>query len=67
MCKQMHAFAEDGRPVLIIRQDNSGENKKLIKRVQSSDWKLNIIFESMAKETPQQNSKVEVGFTTIAK
>ena len=35
------------------------------KRCASADWKLGIEFEYTAQDTPQQNSMVEVGFTTI--
>ena len=35
-------------------------------RCKSADWKLPIDFEYTAARTPQQNSKVEVGFAVIA-
>jgi len=52
--------------VKIIRLDNAGENKALKRRCQSKDWKLNLQFEFTARDTPQQNSRAEVGFATIA-
>ena len=52
-------------PVKTVRCDNGGENLKLEKRCNGVEWKLNVNFEYTAKDTPQQNSLVEVGFTTI--
>ena len=48
-----------------VRCDNGGENIKPEKRLNSVDWKLNVDFEWTVRDTPQQNSMVEVGFTTI--
>ncbi len=53
-------------PILIICQDNAGENKKLIALAHSKEWKLNTAFENTAQKPPQQNSKAETGFTVIA-
>jgi hypothetical protein len=39
MCQHIQAQAARGHPVLIMRQDNAGENKKLEKRFHSADWK----------------------------
>jgi hypothetical protein len=49
-----------------MRQDNAGENKKLEKRLQSADWKLQVKMEYTAADTPQQNTLVEVKFTYLA-
>jgi hypothetical protein len=46
--------------------DNAGENKLLAARIRHSDWKLPIIVEWTARDTPQQNAPTEVGFATIA-
>ena len=46
--------------------DNAGENKMLEEQCKSADWKLNIKFEYTARNTPQHNHLVEVGFATIA-
>ena len=54
-----------GMAVKNIRCDNCGENVKLEKRCNGVEWKLNLTFEYTARDTPQQNSLVEVGFTTI--
>ena len=35
MCKLMHSKMKRGHPILIIHQDNAGENKKLITLVHS--------------------------------
>eukprot|EP00957_Ditylum_brightwellii_P144334 10995420-Ditylum_brightwellii.AAC.2 len=34
-------------------------------RANSASWKLNLVFEYMIRDLPQQNSLVEVSFTTI--
>jgi hypothetical protein len=47
--------------------DNAGENKKLIERLRSSDWKMNPVVEYTPRDTPQYNHLVEVGFPTIRK
>ena len=66
MCKRMHRAKKSGRPVLYLRQDNAGENLKLAARCKSADWKLNPKVEYTAKKTPQQNSRAETSFATIA-
>lgn len=62
----MHRAKKSGRPVLYLRQDNTGKNLKLVARCKSADWKLNLKVEYTAKKTPQQNSQAETYFTTIA-
>jgi hypothetical protein len=49
-----------------LRMDNAGENKSLADRMKHKDWKLPIIVEWTARDTPQQNSPVEVGFSTLS-
>jgi hypothetical protein len=56
---------QQGRDVRYLRMDNAGENIDLSKRIKSSDWKLPITVELTARDTPQQNSSVEVGFATL--
>jgi hypothetical protein len=63
MCQRIQAQTARGCPVLIIRQDNAGKNKKLEKRLHSVDWKLPVKMEYTAVNTPQQNTLVEVKFT----
>jgi hypothetical protein len=46
--------------------DGAGENKKLQKRSDSKDWKLEIDYEITARATPQQNHLAELGFATLA-
>lgn len=65
-CERLSKWKERGMPVLIIRQDNAGENKALQARTQSADWKLVIQFEYTAPGTPQENSLVERAFAEIA-
>ena len=56
-----------GLPVQTVRCDNSGENIKLQETCSNKEWKLNVNFEFTSRETPQQNSIVEVGFATLLK
>ncbi len=53
MCQHIQAQTARGYPVLIMRQENAGENKKLEKRLQSADWKLPGKMEYTAANTPQ--------------
>jgi hypothetical protein len=66
MCKLMQHKMKRGYPILIIRQDNAGENKRLITLAHLKEWKLDTSFKNTACKTPQQNSKAETGFTVIA-
>ena len=65
-CEQFQKWKQSGKQVKYVRLDNAGENKKLQKRCESSDWKLGIKFEYTARATPQQNSLSEVSFATVA-
>ncbi len=65
MCELMQSEMKRSHPILIVRQDNAGENKQLIKLAHSKDWKLSVAFENTARQTPQQNSKAETGFTVV--
>ncbi len=65
MCNLMHSEAEHGYPIRVLRQDNAGENVKLIKTAKGKDWKLTFDVEYTARKTPQQNSHVETSFTII--
>jgi hypothetical protein len=66
MCQRIQAQTARGYPVLIMRQDNAGENKKFEKRLQSTDWKPPVKMEYTAANTPQQNALVEVKLTYLA-
>jgi hypothetical protein len=66
MCQRIQAQTARGYPVLIIKQDNAGENKKLKKRLHSADWKIPVKMEYTAANTLQQNPLVEVKFTYLA-
>ena len=65
-CAQLHRWMKRGIGIRKIRCDNAGENKAWEARCHSADWKLDVQFEYTAARTPQQNSKVEVGFAIIA-
>ena len=54
---------EQGKPVKYIRCDNAGENLSLQQSLDNEG--MNIKFEFTARETPQQNGKVERAFATL--
>ena len=64
-CVKLNCLKEGGKPVKYIRLDNAGENISSQKCSESAAWKLSLEFEFTARDTPQQNSLVEVRFTTI--
>ena len=55
MCVFMQQEMSRGHPISIIRQDNAGENKKLVTLAHSQEWKLATIFENTARKAPQQS------------
>jgi hypothetical protein len=65
MCEFMQREKMCGHPILIIRQDNAGKNKKLVTLAHSKEWKLETNFENTARKTPQQNSYAELAFMVI--
>ena len=42
------------------------QNKKLVMQLQSTSWKTPVAVEYTTRDTPQQNSPVEVGFYALA-
>jgi hypothetical protein len=66
MCEYMESEKVQGHPIAIIRQDNAGENKKLVTLAHSKDWKHETIFKNTARKTPQHNSYAELAFTVLA-
>jgi hypothetical protein len=65
-CEQFKKWEQNGHKVDVVCMDNSGENLKLEKRGQSNNWKLGIMFEKTARDTPQQNGLAEIGITVVA-
>ena len=63
MCAFMQQEKSRGHLILIIRQDNAGENKKLVTLAHSQDWKQATMFENIASKTL---SKAELAFMVIA-
>ena len=63
--KLLHLLEQQGFAVEVIRMDNAGENTLLKERAHSADWKLSLLFELTARDTPQQNHLVELGFKTL--
>jgi hypothetical protein len=49
-----------------LRQDNTGENVKLLKTAKGKDWKLDFEPEFFAHKKPQQNLHAKTSFTVIA-
>ena len=66
VCEQWQRWKTRDLLPYYCRLDNAGENKLLMKRATSKDWKFSTDFEFTARNTPQQNSKAEVAFATIA-
>jgi hypothetical protein len=52
--------------MLSILHDDGGENWGLMKRLQSSDWKMPIRFEFTGRDTLQRNHLAKVALSTIA-
>jgi hypothetical protein len=65
LCQRIQAQQARCYPVLIIRQDNAGENQKLEQRLQGADWKLQVKMQYTATDTPQQNALVELKCTYL--
>ena len=64
-CARFKQWAKEEREVKIIRMDNAGENKKLVKQLNSPSWQLYPKIEYTARDTPQHNHLAEVGFATL--
>ena len=64
-CELFQKLKNQGTPVQAIRMDNAGENKSLVKALNGKNWQLYPKIEFTAKNTPQQNHLVEVGFATL--
>jgi hypothetical protein len=65
-CEKFKLWEQHSHKVEVVRMDNGGENIKLESRAKSKDWQLGVVFEKMARDTPQQNSLAEIGLTVIA-
>ena len=59
-CIKLTDWKTAGRDIKIILCNNAGENIALEKRLKSSDWKSDIVFEYTGRDTPQRNSLAEV-------
>ena len=56
----------EGKPITALRMDNGGENIKLAKMCQAAVGDIGVVkVEFTARNTPQQNAPVEVGFATL--
>ena len=65
VCQRFKELEQSGKTVKVLQMDNGGENKGLVKRLNSKDWQLYPKIEWTARDTPQQNHMVEVGFATL--
>jgi hypothetical protein len=63
-CEIFCRWTKAGKGGQCIRMDNGGENKLLVKRMNSREWKLYPKIEFTARVTPQHNHLVEVGYLT---
>ena len=64
-CSKFKNWKSNGKEVKIIRMDDAGENEKLVKRLNSKNWQLCPKIECTARDTPQHNHLVEIGFATL--
>ncbi len=65
VCARMQQWKQEKKSVKTIRMDNGGENKKLVKMLNGSSWKMYPTIEYTARDTPQHNYLAEIGFATI--
>ena len=65
-CELLHWWKQNGQKIQKLHMDNAGKNKKLKSRLQSAAWKTTVVIEYTARDTPQQNSPVEVAFYALA-
>ncbi len=63
-CQQLQKWKSEGTEVKILKQDNTGKHKLFEEIAANADWKLATKFEYAAREIPQQNGLVEIGFAT---
>ena len=63
---KLYQFQQQNVLPKYLRMDNGGENLLLESKMISDDWKIHMIIEYTARDTPQQNAPVEVGFVVIA-
>ncbi len=63
-CQQLQKWKSARTKVKTLCQDDARENKLFDTRAAIEDWKWSTKFEHTARETPQHNSPVEIGFTT---
>ena len=65
ICRKLANWKAKGLEVQTLRMDNGGENKKLVTVLNSPEWKLFPKIEYTARDTPQHNHLVEVGFSGL--
>ena len=65
MCMLLTEWKNQSMEVKYVRMDNAGENRAFYHLMRTEEWKLYPTIEFTAARTPQQNSLVEVAFTTI--
>ena len=66
-CELLHHWGQAGKIISKLQMDNAGENKELAMQLQSASWKNPVAVEYTTRDTPQQNSPVEVAFYALAK
>ena len=64
-CELFQKWKMETKPVELLRMDKAGENIKLVKTLNNNQWKLYPTIEWTARDTPQQNHLVKVGFATL--
>ena len=65
-CELLPCWGQAGKIISKLQMDNAGENKKLVMELQSASWRNPVAVEYTTRDTPQQNSLVEVAFYALA-
>ena len=51
-CQLFQKWKEEGRQVKILRMDGGGENRALVKELNSKNWKMYPTIEYTPRDTP---------------
>ena len=66
-CEFLHQWKQNGQKIHKLCMDNAGDTEKLELRLKVLVvWKNPVVIEYTARDTPQQNSPVEVAFYALA-
>ena len=65
-CELLHQWTQNGQKIHKLCMENAGENIKLESRLKGVVWKNPVVIDYTTRDTPQQNSPVEVDFYALA-